>query len=193
MDQLAPSDEVKLHKRAVFDADIRQILGYLFSLPVDCMHFETGNVIEEKSDKFYGPTPFLDNFDGVPCSVPVVDCVDVNGQPIFAGSCTDVMISSEVLLPQRELPQLAKVIRQSVDKNGKVIGNHKKKSFLNNLVYDVEFLDCAVKKYAARFIAENVLSQCDPDAFYTNAMYVVLDHNHAGTAVPMSDKYFMKK
>ena len=104
-----------------------------------------------------------------------------------------MMISSEVLLPQGQVLQLAKVIRQSIDKNGKVIGNHNKNPLLNTLVYDVDFPDGDVKKYAANIIAENLLDRCDPDGFYTNLMEVLLEHKCDGTAVPMSENYFTTK
>ena len=99
-EQLAPSNEVEQQKQAFFNDDIRQILGEYFSLTVDGVYLETGDVIDEEYEKNYGPTPFLTNVDEVPRSVPVADCVDVNGQLIFSGYLTDAMISSEVLLPQ---------------------------------------------------------------------------------------------
>ena len=66
------------------------------------MHLETGDIIEEESDKFYGPKPFLAYVDEDPRSVLVAECVDSNGQPIFACSITYLMISAKVLLTQRE-------------------------------------------------------------------------------------------
>ena len=92
-EQLKPSNEIEQQKHAVFDADIRRILGDQFSLPVDGIHVETIDINQEESDEFYGPMPFLDNADKVPRSVPVSNCVDANGQPILAGCLTDVMIS----------------------------------------------------------------------------------------------------
>ena len=50
-----------------------------------------------------------------------------------------------------------------------------------------------MKKYAANLIAENLLSQVDPDGFHINVLEAILDHNRYGTAVPMSDKYFKTK
>ena len=157
------------------------------------MHLETIDVIREESDGFYGPKPFLADDVEVPCSVPVADCVDANGQPILDGSLTALTISAEVLLTQGETPQLANVLSQYINKNGKVIGNYKKNPLLNTLVYDVELPDGAVKNYAANIIAENMLAQCDQDGFYTNVMEVILDHKRDRTAVPMSEKYFMTK
>ena len=57
----------------------------------------------------------------------------------------------------------------------------------------MEFPDGDVKKYAANFIAVNVLSQCDPDGLYTYVMEVILDHKRDGRAVPISEKYFTTK
>ena len=74
-----------------------------------------------------------------------------------------------------------------------MIGNHNGNLLLNTLVYDVEFPDGAVKKYAGNIIVENVLAQCDPDGFNSNGMEVIMDHKRDGTAVPMSEKYFMTK
>ena len=54
--------------------------------------------------------------------------MDTNRKPILDGSLTGVIISAEFLLSNGEAPQLARVLHQSVDKKGKVIGNHKKKS-----------------------------------------------------------------
>ena len=83
-------------------------------------------MIEEESEKFNGPTPLLADDDEVPHQVSVADCVNTNGHPILAGSITDAMINVEVLLPQCKVPKLAKVLRQYVDKNRKVIENKKK-------------------------------------------------------------------
>ena len=88
---------------------------------------------------------------------------------------------------------MAKVLRKSVDENGKVIGAHNKNTLLNTLVYDVEFPDGDVKKYAANLISENVLSQVDPNGYYTNTMEAILYHKRDGTAVRMDDKFFKTK
>ena len=70
---------------------------------------------------------------------------------------------------------------------------HSYNPLLITLVYDVEFPDGDVKKYAANLIAENLLSQVDPDGFHTNFLEAILDHNRYGNAVPMSDKDFKTK
>ena len=108
-------------------------------------------------------------------------------------SLTDILVSAAVLLPHGEEQVMAKVLRKSVDENGQVIGVHNENPLLNTLVYDVEFSDGDVKKYAAKLIAENVLSQVDPNCYYTNTMEAILDHKRDGTSVRMADKFFKTK
>ena len=62
-EQLTPLNEVQQQKRVFFDTNIRRILGDSFSFPVNGMPLETGDVIKEKCDIFYGPTPFLTDED----------------------------------------------------------------------------------------------------------------------------------
>ena len=70
---------------------------------------------------------------------------------------TDTLINNEVLLPHREELLIAKVLRRSVDEQGKVIGSPDENPILKTLIYDVEFPDGNIKKYSANVIAENVL------------------------------------
>ena len=71
---------------------------------------------------------------------------------------------------------MANILRKSVNENGQVIGVHNENPLLNTLVYDVEFPDDDMKKYAANLIAKNVLSQVDINVYYTNTMELILDH-----------------
>ena len=63
----------------------------------------------------------------------------------------------------------------------------------NTLVYDVRFLYGVFKKNVVNIIADNVLSQVDPDWFYMNDVSHVLDHKRDGTTVPMSQNYIRTK
>ena len=75
--------------------------------------------------------------------IPAAEAVDASGKPINQQSVADLLINSEVLLGHGETQQMARVIRRSLDSEGKVIGNLH--GNLNSLVYDVEFPDGAVK------------------------------------------------
>ena len=137
--------------------------------------------------------PLMEDEDFRTSKIPVADCVDANGKPILVNSFTDILFSAEVFLPHGEEQVVAKDLRKSVDENGQVIGAHNDNPLLNTLVYDVEFPDGDVKKYAANLIAENVLSQVDPNGYYKNTMKAILDHKRDGTAVRMADKFFKTK
>ena len=84
--------------------------------------------------------------------VPAADAVDSTGRPINQQSVTDLLINAEVLLPQGDSQQMAKIIRRSIDSDGLVIGEFSDNPILNSLVYDVEFPDGVVKQYAANVI-----------------------------------------
>ena len=60
---------------------------------------------------------------------------------------------------------------------------------LNSLVYDVEFIDGAVKHYAANVIVENLLSQVESSEFYTQDLDKIVLHRKLGSSVPMKDAY----
>ena len=74
-----------------------------------------------------------------------------------------------------------------------MVGQHHKNPLLNSLMYDIEFPNGDVRKYAANIIAVNLLAQVDPEGYHTNVLEAVLYHKRDGTAVPMSGKYFKTK
>ena len=86
---------------------------------------------------------FDDN--GYESVVPEDDAVESRGKLINQQYVADLLINAEVLLPQVESQQMAKVIRQSIDINGNIIGDLDKTPSLKSLVYDVEFPDGAMK------------------------------------------------
>ena len=53
----------------------------------------------------------------------------------------------------------AKVIRRTLDENGKVMGKHSDNPILNTLMYDVEFPDGTIRPYAVNVIADNIYAQ----------------------------------
>ena len=77
-----------------------------------------------------------------------------------------MLMNSEVLLPQKDDKRLAKVIKRSVDSDGKVIGNYNELPVLNTMLYDVQFPDGSIKPYSANLIAENILIQEDSDRLH---------------------------
>lgn len=190
--ELAASNEVEVRKRAEFDAAIKQKLGDSFSLPTHVQPQQAG----DSKDASNPQDETFDPFTGVEephIEVPEADCVDATGKPILQQSLADTLIHSEVLLPHGEDLQMAKVLRRSVNPEGRVIGNANDNPLLNTLMYDVEFPDGNIKKYAANIIAENVLVNCDSEGFYSSQMSCIVDHKCDGSAVPMEQKYIKSK
>ena len=63
-------------------------------------------------------------YDEVAPKLPESDIVDDEGTPIHPMSMADILMNDEVLLTKGGYLQLAKLIQQSVDSDGKVIENH---------------------------------------------------------------------
>jgi len=101
-----------------------------------------------------------------------------------------MLIGVELLLPQgEEKTALCKVLRRSVDANGKTTGLYDSNQALNTLLYDVQFPDGAVKQYGANVIALNVLEQVESDGHYTVKLKRILDHCREGNAISKESKY----
>eukprot|EP00970_Alexandrium_tamarense_P013767 scaffold3678_cov106-Alexandrium_tamarense.AAC.1 len=137
--ELNPTNEIELRKRKAFDNAIAAKLGDSFSLPPTPLtsHLDDDNAAF---------VPYEDDEES-PIEMPDADAVDAAGTPVMQQSLADTLINAEVLLPQGESKQLAKVIRRSVDADGHVIGMFNKNPILNTLLYDVEFPDGVTKHF----------------------------------------------
>ena len=82
---------------------------------------------------------------------------------------------------------MAKVLRRSVDQNGKLIG--KLDGSMKCLVYDVEFSDGAIKKYTANVIAENVLAQVDSSGYYSQLLAGIGNHQKMENAIEKENAF----
>ena len=65
------------------------------------------------------------------------DSVDDDGVAQFEAPFTDLLIHSEVYLPQGEEIQITKVISRSKNEDGEVIRSYHENHILNTMVYDV--------------------------------------------------------
>ena len=88
---------------------------------------------------------------------------------------------------------MTKVLGRTMDKQSRVIGNPNDNPLLNTLMYDVEFHDGNIKKYAANIIAENVLVNCDSEGHYSNLISCIISHKTDGSAVSSEDGYIKSK
>ena len=135
----------------------------------------------------------IDGEEGNPDSIPEADAVDANGTPITTNSIADVLINCEILLPHGESEQLAKVVRRSLDRQGRSIGTYHDNPIMNTAVYDIEFPDGTVKEYGANLIAENILAQCDMDGQHSQLLDCILDHRTDGTEVKLNERHVTTK
>ena len=121
------------------------------------------------------------------------DPLDESGTPIFENSFGDTLINAEVLLPQGEELQKARVRKRVIGTDGNEIGEYDSNPLLNTLVYEVEFPDGTIRDYGANVIAENLYSQLDPDGYRQQIMDCILEHSKDDTAVAKADKYAVTK
>ena len=102
-------------------------------------------------------------------------------------------MNAEVLLPQGGEKRLAKVIKRSVDLDGKVIGNYNELLVLNTILYDVKFPDGSINPYSANLITENILMQADSYGLHHHLLEVILYHSKDKREIENKDKYFVTK
>ena len=116
---------------------------------------------------------------GTPMTQPnteVEHIVDSTGKLINQQPAYDQIINAEVQLQLGEEMVNGKVNQRTIGPDGQVTGTYDNNPFLNSIMYDVEFPDGQVKEYAANIIAENMLTQVDPDGMSTTLMEAIVDH-----------------
>ena len=106
-----------------------------------------------------------DDEDETPLEPFEADIVDAAGRPIMMHLLTDDFINTEVLLDVGDSAALARVVRQAVDSDGKVIGKWNSNPILNTLVCECGFNDGTIKEYAANIIAFNIYEEGDANGF----------------------------
>ena len=126
------SKDTEIAKRAAFDVEIKLIHGESFTVPQK--EFEPN--YQDAWDEEDHPIP-----------VPEADAVDAKGTPINTSSLANTLINAEFVLPHGESENLARVIRQSVDKYGNIIGNYNEDPIINTGIYDVEFQERSFTSY----------------------------------------------
>jgi hypothetical protein len=181
LDEYSVSNEVELAKRTVYNADVRSKLGDSIKLP------------SKRLPKFVQQDWDAEPYDDYEVEKPLepfeADLLDAAGRPILMHSLTDVLINAEVLLDHGDSAALARVIRQTVDSDGNVIGLWDSNPILNTLVYECEFNDGTIKEYSANVIASNIYEEGDADGFSSSMLYQIIDHKSSGEAVKLEDKY----
>ena len=167
----------EIAKRKAFDDAIALKLGTSMSLP------------SKEPDLDLDEADLLQEDDEAPSELPIVDPVDASGKAVYDKPFTDYLIHAEVLLPQGEGFQSAKVKGRAKDADGNTIGTFDNNPILNSIVYDVEFPDGAIKQYAANTIAENMYSQLDSDGYSKTILESIIDYKVDDSAVTKDDMY----
>ena len=89
---------------------------------------------------------------------------------------------------------MGKVVRQSLDADGRMTGTYHNNPFLNTVTYNIEFSNGQVKEYGANIIAKNMLTQMDSDGYSLSLMDSIIDHHKdPSQAIPIEDKYITTK
>ena len=132
------TNPVEIEKRKRFDLVIRHKLGDSAVFPSTKSH-----------ELNYGPDTngnLCDLDDNSDTDEEDIEDTQVN-QPM-----TDLIINSEVHLPQGEEMKAARVTERSTDEKGEIIGTYDENPILNTLMYDVEFPNGEIKEYGANIV-----------------------------------------
>ena len=101
----------------------------------------------------------------------------------------DQYIGAEVSLPKNGQLRTGKVIRRQCNDSGDLIGKANQNPILDMRSYQVQCPNGEIAPYAANLIAENMITQCDPDGNQFLLLESITDHNKDQSAVPWEDRY----
>ena len=122
------------------------------------------------------------------------DILDSMGRILEQQPAFEKNINPEVMIQNGDEMAMGKVVRQSLDADGRMTGTYHDNPFLNTVTYDVEFSNGQVKEYGANIIAENMLTQVDSDGYSLSLMDSIIDHcKDPSQAIPIEDKYITTK
>ena len=88
---------------------------------------------------------------------------------------------------------MAKVVRQAIDPDGRLVGTFDENPVLNSMLYNVEFPDGVTKQYVANIIAENVLYQVDSTGRHSHVLEAIVDYQKTDAAVLKDDAFIVTK
>ena len=190
-EEISVTNEAEASKRAQFDEAITKKLGNSFSAAPERRPSEAFHQEEDAANNWMY-IPYEDDVE-VSAPTPAADLFDASGKPVGQQSMTDTLINAEVLLPQGEEMQMAKVVRRCVDENGKVIGTFDNNPILNSMIYECEFPDGVTKQYAANIIAENILQSVDNQGYSSHMLDSIIDCKKNGSAITKDNAYITSK
>ena len=121
------------------------------------------------------------------------DPLDSDGTLAYEHSLRDTLINAEVLLPQGEKMQNARVKGRHLNHNGQVVGTFDENPFLNSIIYDVEFPDGNIREYAANVIAQNIMATVDINGYSQLHLNEIMSHSSTDAAVNKRDAFVTTK
>ncbi len=187
--ELAPTNEVKVEKQALFNTSIRGRLGASIKIP---NNIPLDNDATEAFDELWDLKPYKDDHD-TKFQILDADLKDAAGKPFDNKLLADTLINAEVLLPNEDSQAIARVVRWATNENGCLIRTFHKNPLLNTLLYECEFNDGTTREYAANTIASNIFMKLDADGFSSFLLYHIVDHKCSGEATTMANKYVVTK
>jgi hypothetical protein len=172
--------ELSKQRRTEFDVVIHKQFGSPWKPP---SHLKEYNVLDEYEDD-----------DEAARVIPEFsDPVDAVGRPIDQQPAYDTVLNTELMLPNGESYQQAKVVRRTLGSDGRTHGTYHHQPEFNTMTYDVEFGDGFVKEYTANVIADELFAQTDDEGFTTNHLDSIVDFRKLDDAVSWPDAYVQTK
>jgi hypothetical protein len=178
--ELAPTNEVKVEKQALFNTSICGRLSDSVTIPNDIL---LDNDATETFDELWDLEPYEDDHE-TKFQITDADLKDAAGKPFDNKLLADTLINAEVLLPNEDSQAIAWVVRQATNKNGRLIGTFHENPLLNTLLYEFEFDDGTTREYAANIIASNIFMESDADSFSSLSCIILWILNVQGRPPP---------
>ena len=179
IDELYSEEEDK--KQALFDKLVEKKFGTSINKPM----VTSG---ENKDLEEY------ESMEEQPRLVPdIEDSVDNKGMALNQSPAYDRLLNSEVLLQLEDQGHATGIVKRRVtNESGNLSGRYDDNLYLNSLVYEVEFSDSYIREYSANVIAENILTQVDPEGFSKTMIKAIVDFKKDNAvAVSKSDGYLV--
>jgi hypothetical protein len=106
----------------------------------------------------------------------------------------DPLISAQLVLPHKEGDMMAKATKRKRDSAGNLVGRKHQIPPLDSRVYEVEFIDGAVRQEIAyNVLAEHLLCEMDEEGNQYQIFKDIVDHRkHPKKAVEKADQYYTK-
>ena len=81
----------------------------------------------------------------------------------------------EICLPHGKIELFGKVIGACLGKDDKIIGTPNANSFLNTVLYEVQFEDGTSQAYGANLVAENMWRTTNDEEYREDKLYSIVD------------------